>query len=188
MPKPTAFLRCLIFPIEKILQNKFGYISMCFLSSTAGSQMKCDVDFNLLCIKHTEQTSVLLMLGTAPSENCFQGRLRVCICLVSCLLCLSSGSKTSSLLLLSVPESNSIVTEGSGSREPPKAQGFFWSALKLIPQPLPIHSIGISQISAWRVSWLLFLPQMLLRAPLELLGIYWNPAGPVHARITPGHI
>lgn len=55
---------------------------MCFLSSTAGSQMKCDVDFSLLCI-NTEQTFAFLMLGRASSENCFRGRLRVCISLVN---------------------------------------------------------------------------------------------------------
>lgn len=89
--------------------------------------MKCDVDFNLLCIKYTEQTFAFLMLGTAPSENCFQGRLRVCISPVSGLLGLSNGSKMPSLLLLSVPESNSTATKGSGARKPPKAKGLFFS-------------------------------------------------------------
>lgn len=83
VPKSTAFLRCLIFPWWKLLQNKYVYISMCFLSSAAGSQMKCDVAFNLLCIKYTEQTFAFLMLGTAPSENCFQGRLRDCTSLAN---------------------------------------------------------------------------------------------------------
>lgn len=69
--------------------------------------MKCDVDFNLLCIKYTEQTFAFLMLGTAPSENCFQGKLRVCISLVNGLLGISN--KMSSVLLLSVPESNTVT-------------------------------------------------------------------------------
>lgn len=68
--------------------------------------MKCDVDFNLLCIKYTEQTFEFLMLGAALSESCFQERLRVCISLVNDLLSVSNGSKMSSLLFLSVPESN----------------------------------------------------------------------------------
>lgn len=33
--------------------------------------MKCDVDFNLLCIKHTKQTFAFPTLEIAPSENCF---------------------------------------------------------------------------------------------------------------------
>lgn len=78
---------------------------MCFLSSTAGSQMKCDVDLNLLCIKYTEQTSAFLMLGTAASQNCFQGRLTVCISLVNGLLGVPNGSKMPSLLLISVLDS-----------------------------------------------------------------------------------
>lgn len=68
--------------------------------------MKCDVDFDLLCIKYTEQTFAFLMLGIASSENCFQERLRVCISLVNGLLGVSNGSKMPSLLLISVPESN----------------------------------------------------------------------------------
>lgn len=65
--------------------------------------MKCGVDFNLLCIKHTKQTFALPTLKIAPSENCFQQRLRVCISLVTGL-CLSDGNKLSSFILPSVPE------------------------------------------------------------------------------------
>lgn len=86
--------------------------------------MKCDVDLNLLCIKYTEQTSAFLMLGTAASQNCFQGRLTVCISLVNGLLGVPNGSKMPSLLLISVLDSKTI-TEDSGAREPPKAQEFF---------------------------------------------------------------
>lgn len=60
--------------------------------------MKCDADFNLLCIKYTKQTFAFPTLEIAPRENCFQQRLRVCISLVTGLLCLSSGSKLSSFI------------------------------------------------------------------------------------------
>lgn len=91
--------------------------------------MKCDVDFNLLCIKYTKQTFAFPTLEIAPNENCFQQRIRVYISLVTGLLCLSDGSKLSSFILPSVPESNSTVPLSQRARvgcatAAPSPQGF----------------------------------------------------------------
>lgn len=94
--------------------------------------MKCDVDFKLLCIRYTKQIFAFPMLKIAPNENCFQRRLRVCISLVTGLLCLSNGSKLSGCILPSVPESNSTVPlsqrAGVGcATAAPSAQGLLGS-------------------------------------------------------------
>lgn len=141
----TNFLaQVLDFPLWKILWNKYVYSSICFLSSTAGSQMKCDVDFSLLCIKYTKQTFAFPMLEIALSENCFQQRLRVCISLVTGLLWLSNGSKLSSFILPSVPESNTVplsqVARVGCATAAPSAQGFLrWINSHLLVKTVVSH-------------------------------------------------
>lgn len=66
----SSLAQCSIFPFEKCSKMNV-YTSIYFLCSIPESQVKCDVDFNLLCIKYTKQTFAFPTLEIALSENCF---------------------------------------------------------------------------------------------------------------------
>jgi len=181
-----------------MLWNKGVSSSMCFPSPAAGSRMKGDVDFNLLCIKPTKQDLCISKSGKGTEWELLSAEARG--------LHLSNNWFIGSFWWW-------LPRRGAAAQPPPAEGSLGWA---LLPQPqlprtsegsfnstsqaqdgglhlvlitldyrevlvcislcvkatAPMHCIVTPQAPSWRVSWHFCLPQVLLESTTTQLVLY----------------